>query len=63
METVPFKAVESDRTDTLNTEATIWTESGKGNRLFIFATRIFYVVGQPAFEKVGKSMGPRPVHP
>ena len=54
METVPFKAVESDRTDKLNTESTLWSESGKGNRLFIFATRIFYVVGQPGFEKLGR---------
>lgn len=53
-EIVPYKAMESDSVEEkLNTESTLWTESGKNCRLFVYAVRIFYAVGQPAFEKVG----------
>jgi hypothetical protein len=54
VETVPFKAGETDVVEEkLNTENTLWSEQGKNSRVFIFGVRIFYVVGQPAFEKVG----------
>ncbi|KAL8600840.1 hypothetical protein ACOMHN_056498 [Nucella lapillus] len=53
VETVHMKAMETNRTDTLDTEATFWTENGKCGRLFLYAIRIFYVVGQPAFETIG----------
>ncbi|XP_076436206.1 uncharacterized protein LOC143275813 [Babylonia areolata] len=52
IETLCLKASESDRRDKFNSENTFWTECGKATRLFLFATRIFYVVGSPAFEKV-----------
>ncbi|KAL8563002.1 hypothetical protein ACOMHN_004694 [Nucella lapillus] len=52
VETLCLKAAESDRTEKFNTENTFWTECGKSTRLFLFATRIFYVVGTPAFEKL-----------
>ncbi|XP_076455446.1 uncharacterized protein LOC143290015 [Babylonia areolata] len=53
VETLKVKAMETDRPDQPDTEATLWSENGKASRLFLHATRIFYVVGQPAFETVG----------
>ncbi|KAK7095571.1 uncharacterized protein [Littorina saxatilis] len=52
VETIALKALESDRDEEVNTEKTLWSEVGKANRVFLFATRIFYVVGQPAFDRV-----------
>nr|KAG5694558.1 hypothetical protein BaRGS_032503 [Batillaria attramentaria] len=53
VETVPFKVAESQSVDKLNTEATLWSESGKHSRMYLFGIRIFYVVGQPEFERIG----------
>ncbi|XP_067660928.1 uncharacterized protein [Haliotis asinina] len=36
-----------------NPETTCWVETGRTNRLFVFALRIFYVIGEPAFETLG----------
>lgn len=53
VETVMFKVAESASVDKLNTEATLWTESGKHSRTYLFGVRVFYVVGQSEFEKIG----------
>ncbi|XP_041370578.1 uncharacterized protein LOC121384311 [Gigantopelta aegis] len=36
-----------------NTEVTCWSECGKNNRLYVNALRVFYVVGESAFESIG----------
>ncbi|KAL3870868.1 hypothetical protein ACJMK2_038900 [Sinanodonta woodiana] len=37
----------------LDSEAMSWVETGKSNRTFINAVRVYYVIGKPAFEDVG----------
>lgn len=54
VESVPFKVVETETLEKLDTESTLWSESGRHSRMYLFAIRIFYFVGQPAFEKIGK---------
>lgn len=41
-------------TKCLDTERMCWVDCGRDDRIYLYATRIYYVVGKPAFEVVGK---------
>lgn len=54
METLVLKCQEASTTDKLNTEKATYTEGGGNSKLFLYGFRIFYVVGKPGLETVGK---------
>lgn len=39
----------------LDTERMCWVDCGRDDRIYLFATRVYYVVGKPAFEVIGES--------
>ncbi|GFR75250.1 hypothetical protein ElyMa_000450800 [Elysia marginata] len=53
VETLSFKCQETNTADKLNTEATVWSEGGANARVFLQGLRVFYLVGQPAYETLG----------
>ncbi|GFN88347.1 hypothetical protein PoB_001485300 [Plakobranchus ocellatus] len=53
IETLSFKCQESNTSDKLKTEASVWSEGGANARVFLQGLRVFYVVGQPAYETIG----------
>jgi hypothetical protein len=38
----------------LDTEKMCWADCGKEDRIYIYAIRLYYVAGKPAFETLGK---------
>ena len=54
-ETLTFKVTEHNTSDKLDAEATGWTEGATNNKLFVHGVRVFYVLGQPAYETLGES--------
>ena len=55
VETLSFKCQETNTSDKLNTETSVWSECGNNARIFLQGLRIFYLVGQPAYETLGRS--------
>ena len=53
VETLSIKYEDTDPVSCLNTEKMCWMESGKANRVYVSAIRVFYVMGKPAFEAIG----------
>ncbi|RUS72259.1 hypothetical protein EGW08_019982 [Elysia chlorotica] len=53
VETLSFKCQEASTSDKLNTETSVWSECGNNARVFLQGLRIFYLVGQPAYETLG----------
>ena len=54
METLSIKYEDTDPVCALNTEKMAWLESGKTDRTYVSAFRVYYVIGKPAFEIIGK---------
>ena len=55
METLSIKYEDTDPVCALNTEKMAWLESGKTDRTYVSAFRVYYVIGKPAFEIIGKT--------
>ena len=53
VETLKIKYEDTDPTCCVNTEKMCWVESGRSDRVFVTAIRVFYVIGKPAFEIIG----------
>ena len=52
VETVKVK-YDDQGSKSLDTEKMCWADCGKEDRIYIYALRVYYVVGKPAFEVVG----------
>ena len=53
VETLRIKYEDTDPTCCVNTEKMCWLESGRSDRIFVTAIRVFYAIGKPAFETIG----------
>ena len=54
IETLRIKYEDTDPRCALDTEKMCWAESGKTSRVYVSAIRVFYVIGKPVFESIGK---------
>ena len=41
-------------TKCLDSERMCWVDCGRDDRIYLYATRVYYLVGKPAFEVIGK---------
>lgn len=53
VETLRIKYEDTDPSCCVNTERMCWSESGRADRIFVTAIRVFYVIGKPTFETIG----------
>jgi len=54
IENIKVKYDENAHGKTIDTERMSWADCGKDDRIYLFAVRIYYLVGKQAFEVVGR---------